>query len=157
MTHDVDEAIILGDRIAVLETGGRLAQLADPAELLAHPASPFVADFLGGRTVEYEDGVPVGYTHRAALRRRRAGDRRRPRSIEDDAATSTRRDARSLLADAPLWNGRQLAGNWDVIWYYTLQHPRYTVIAVALGFVLALPAAYLAVRRPAHVPAAARR
>jgi len=35
----------------------------------------------------------------------------------------------SLLADAPLWNGRQLAGNWDVIWYYALQHLRYTVIA----------------------------
>ena len=61
VTHDVDEAIVLGDRIAVLETGGRLAQVAAPAELLAHPASPFVADFLGGRTVEYEDGVAVGY------------------------------------------------------------------------------------------------
>ena len=61
VTHDVDEAIVLGDRIAVLETGGRLAQLASPAELLAHPASDFVADFLGGRTVEYEDGKAVGY------------------------------------------------------------------------------------------------
>ena len=61
VTHDVDEAIVLGDRIAVLETGGRLAQLDAPAQLLAHPASAFVADFLGGRTVEYEDGRPVGY------------------------------------------------------------------------------------------------
>ncbi len=61
VTHDVDEAIVLGDRIAVLEPGGRLAQLAPPDELLAHPVSPFVADFLGGRTVEYEGGVAVGY------------------------------------------------------------------------------------------------
>src|SRR3954452_23323981 len=61
VTHDVDEAIVLGDRIAVLETGGRLAQLAPPADLLANPASEFVADFLGGRTVEYADGVAVGY------------------------------------------------------------------------------------------------
>jgi osmoprotectant transport system ATP-binding protein len=61
VTHDVDEAIVLGDRIAVLEPGGRLAQLAAPAELLSNPASEFVADFLGARTVEYEDGVPVGY------------------------------------------------------------------------------------------------
>jgi osmoprotectant transport system ATP-binding protein len=61
VTHDVDEAILLGDRIAVLETGGRLAQVAPPAELLANPASEFVADFLGGRTVEYRDGVAVGY------------------------------------------------------------------------------------------------
>jgi osmoprotectant transport system ATP-binding protein len=61
VTHDVDEAIVLGDRIAILETGGRLAQLATPADLLAHPASEFVADFLGGRTVEYEGGQAVGY------------------------------------------------------------------------------------------------
>ena len=61
VTHDVDEAIILADRIAVLAPGGRLAQLAPPAELLANPASDFVADFLGERTVEFEDGVPVGY------------------------------------------------------------------------------------------------
>lgn len=58
----------------------------------------------------------------------------------------------TLLADAPLWNGRQLAGNWDVVWYYTLQHARYTLLAVALGLVLALPAAYLAVRRPGSYP-----
>jgi osmoprotectant transport system permease protein len=58
----------------------------------------------------------------------------------------------SLLANAPLWNGRQLAGNWDVIWYYTLQHARYTVFAVGAGFLLALPLAYLAVRRPGTYP-----
>ena len=61
VTHDVDEAIVLGDRIAILETGGRLAQLATPAELLATPASDFVSDFLGHRTIQYEDGVAVGY------------------------------------------------------------------------------------------------
>ena len=56
------------------------------------------------------------------------------------------------MAAAPLWNGRQLAGNWDVIWYYTLQHARYTVLAVALGFLFALPAAYLAVRHRGIYP-----
>ncbi len=61
VTHDVDEAIILADRIAVLAPGGRLEQVAPPAELLAHPASDFVADFLGKRTVQFEAGVPVGY------------------------------------------------------------------------------------------------
>lgn len=58
-----------------------------------------------------------------------------------------------MLADAPLWNGRQLSGNWDVVWYYTLQHLRYTVFAVSLGFLLALPAAYLGVTRPRSYPA----
>ena len=86
VTHDVDEAIVLGDRIAVLETGGRLAQLATPAELLANPASAFVADFLGGRTVEYERRRARRLPDRGPLRARRAGrptppleDRRRRR------------------------------------------------------------------------------
>jgi osmoprotectant transport system permease protein len=57
-----------------------------------------------------------------------------------------------LVADAPLWSGRQLAGNWDVIWYYTLQHLRYTLLAVALGLVLAVPAGYLAMRFRAIYP-----
>lgn len=47
VTHDVDEAIKLGDRVVILNVGGRLEQAAPPAELLADPASEFVADFLG--------------------------------------------------------------------------------------------------------------
>lgn len=47
VTHDIDEAIKLGDRIAILEDGGRLAQYARPRELLAEPRSDFVVDFLG--------------------------------------------------------------------------------------------------------------
>jgi osmoprotectant transport system ATP-binding protein len=63
VTHDVDEAIALGTRIAVLEEGAHLAQLAPPAELLANPASEFVRDFIGRRTVVYDgDGTASGYT-----------------------------------------------------------------------------------------------
>ena len=47
VTHDIDEAVKLGDRIAVLRQGGILEQYAPPAELLARPASEFVADFVG--------------------------------------------------------------------------------------------------------------
>ena len=47
VTHDIDEAIKLGDRVAVLRVGGRLAQLAPPRELLGHPADSFVAGFVG--------------------------------------------------------------------------------------------------------------
>ncbi len=47
VTHDIDEAIKLGDQVAVLRVGGVLAQIADPAYLLAHPADDFVADFVG--------------------------------------------------------------------------------------------------------------
>ena len=47
VTHDIDEAIKLGDLIAVLDVGGRLAQFGPPAEILAAPVSPFVARFVG--------------------------------------------------------------------------------------------------------------
>ena len=47
VTHDIDEAIKMGDRIAILKEGGRLAQYASPAELLMYPAEPFVEDFVG--------------------------------------------------------------------------------------------------------------
>ena len=47
VTHDIDEAIKLGDRIAILKQGGVLAQYATPAELLMAPADGFVEDFVG--------------------------------------------------------------------------------------------------------------
>jgi osmoprotectant transport system ATP-binding protein len=47
VTHDIDEAIKMGDRIAIIRDGGRLAQYATPAELLMAPADDFVKDFVG--------------------------------------------------------------------------------------------------------------
>jgi osmoprotectant transport system ATP-binding protein len=47
VTHDIDEAIKLGDHVAVLREGGRLAQFAPPQQLLADPADEFVAGFVG--------------------------------------------------------------------------------------------------------------
>jgi osmoprotectant transport system ATP-binding protein len=47
VTHDIDEAIKLGDRIAIMREGGVLAQYDTPDLLLAHPADDFVARFVG--------------------------------------------------------------------------------------------------------------
>jgi osmoprotectant transport system ATP-binding protein len=47
VTHDIDEAIKMGDRIAILEQGGKLAQYDTPDAILAAPASDFVARFVG--------------------------------------------------------------------------------------------------------------
>ena len=47
VTHDLDEAVRLGDRIAVLSEGGRLEQYAAPAALLGEPATGFVSEFVG--------------------------------------------------------------------------------------------------------------
>jgi osmoprotectant transport system ATP-binding protein len=47
VTHDIDEAIKMGDLVAVMRDGGRLAQFGSPADILAAPASDFVARFVG--------------------------------------------------------------------------------------------------------------
>jgi osmoprotectant transport system ATP-binding protein len=47
VTHDVDEAIKMADRIAILQRGGILAQYDTPDQILAHPASEFVERFVG--------------------------------------------------------------------------------------------------------------
>ena len=47
VTHDLDEAVLLADRVAVLGQGGVLEQHASPAEVLGAPATPAVADFVG--------------------------------------------------------------------------------------------------------------
>ena len=74
VTHDIDEAIKLGDQVAVLRVGGKLAQLATPAELLSQP----------GRRVRRRLRRPRPRLPRARLRRRPARSRcrtsRRPRS-----------------------------------------------------------------------------
>jgi osmoprotectant transport system ATP-binding protein len=47
VTHDIDEAIKMGDLVAVMQVGGVLAQFGPPADILAQPASDFVARFVG--------------------------------------------------------------------------------------------------------------
>jgi osmoprotectant transport system ATP-binding protein len=47
VTHDIDEAIKMGDHICLLRQGGKLAQFGTPEEILAEPADEFVADFVG--------------------------------------------------------------------------------------------------------------
>jgi len=63
VTHDIDEAIKLGDQVAVLRVGGHLAQLAPPSELLTRPVDAFVAGFVG-RDRGYR---ALGFTKTGAL------------------------------------------------------------------------------------------
>jgi osmoprotectant transport system ATP-binding protein len=66
VTHDIDEAIKLGDQVAVLRVGGTLAQLAAPHELLSRPVDAFVAGFVG-RDRGYR---ALGFAHVDSLRPR---------------------------------------------------------------------------------------
>jgi osmoprotectant transport system ATP-binding protein len=60
VTHDIDEAVRLGDRIAVLSEGGHLEQYDAPATVLGSPATAFVADFVGAdRAVKRLSVTPI--------------------------------------------------------------------------------------------------
>ena len=47
VTHDIDEAFLLGDQVVILEKGARVAQIGSPSEILENPASEFVSEFIG--------------------------------------------------------------------------------------------------------------
>ncbi|TAM71650.1 MAG: ATP-binding cassette domain-containing protein [Microbacteriaceae bacterium] len=47
VTHDIDEAFVLGDRMVILRPGGVIAQIGTPTEILSSPADAFVASFIG--------------------------------------------------------------------------------------------------------------
>jgi osmoprotectant transport system ATP-binding protein len=49
VTHDIDEAFLLGSQVVILKRGGVIAQVGSPAEILADPADDFVADFVGAK------------------------------------------------------------------------------------------------------------
>jgi osmoprotectant transport system ATP-binding protein len=60
VTHDIDEAVLLGDRLAVMREGGYLDQYAEPGTVLGSPATPFVADFVGAdRTIKRLALTPI--------------------------------------------------------------------------------------------------
>jgi osmoprotectant transport system ATP-binding protein len=98
VTHDLDEAALLGDRIALLRQGGHLEQYATPGELLGAPASDFVAEFVGAdRSLR-----------RLAVTALKAGDATtlgRSKSVPPDAPQlrvgDSLRDALVAILDAP--------------------------------------------------------
>src|SRR5580658_1419139 len=85
VTHDVDEAAKLGDKIAVLSTGGVLEQYDTPSQILGRPSTPFVADFVGT-----DRGV-----RRLALVAVEEGDLATPPTVAPDATLA---DARAAAA-----------------------------------------------------------
>jgi osmoprotectant transport system ATP-binding protein len=91
VTHDIDEAIKMGDRIAILHAGGVLAQYDTPDEILANPSSEFVERFVGA-----DRGLK-----RLSLRRMEDVELEPASAVSSDAPrckrTTTLRDALSLM------------------------------------------------------------
>lgn len=102
VSHDIDEAVKLGDRIAILNIGAELAQFGPPEELLRAPASPFVEQFLGA-----ERGLK-----RLALIRVRDVTLSTQPAVEANATTAEARDAATRAGTewVAVVDGRQLIG-----------------------------------------------
>ena len=47
VTHDIDEAFLLGDQVVILQKGAKIAQVGTPDEIIENPADDFVAEFVG--------------------------------------------------------------------------------------------------------------
>lgn len=61
VTHDIDEAFLLGDQVVILEKGAHIAQVGSPSEIIENPATDFVAEFIG-----VERGARALHTKRTA-------------------------------------------------------------------------------------------
>src|SRR3954454_17886190 len=91
VTHDIEEAVKMGDRIAILDVGGILEEYATPAEILGRPASPMVRDFVGrDRALK-----PLRVTHIE------------PECLEHPP---------TVAPDAPLADAREAIAKWDADW-----------------------------------------
>lgn len=94
VTHDVDEAVRIGDRIAVLSDGGKLEQYDEPATLLAKPANDFVAEFVGtDRAIKRLGVMPIPSTLDPLPPGASAG-------VPTVESTATMRDALAALMEA---------------------------------------------------------
>lgn len=102
VTHDIDEAITLGNRVAVFARGGKLAQYATPEELLRAPADDFVADFIGRdrgfRSLTF-DRAPVA-VHPVTVLNAETGQRSRVDSGHGSSAPWQADDAQGGSRDA---------------------------------------------------------
>ncbi len=121
VTHDIDEAIKMADRIAILKPGGLLAQYDTPAEVLANPADDFVAEFLGAeRGLKRLALTTVAEVlGRSRARADDAESRRAPMSSPPEdrvdwpvvAGTMTLREALSLVSAAHSHGARVMDGD----------------------------------------------
>ena len=108
VTHDIEEAAKLGDRIAVLSQGGVLEQYDTPAEILGRPATAFVADFVGA-----DRGV-----RRLAVVRIEVGDLARPPEV---SPTADMEEARAVAHGSRAKSAVVVDGNGRLVGWVSLE------------------------------------
>jgi len=108
VTHDIEEAAKLGDRIAVLSKGGVVEQYDTPAEILGRPATPFVADFVGA-----DRGV-----RRLAVVRIEVGDLAQPPVLSPGA---TMEEVRRVTQDSEAKTAVVVDDNGRLVGWVSLQ------------------------------------
>jgi osmoprotectant transport system ATP-binding protein len=111
VTHDIEEAAKLGDRIAVLSRGGVLEQYDTPAEVLGRPATAFVADFVGA-----DRGV-----RRLAVVKIEAGDLAQPPVV---SPTATMAEVRRVAADSEARTAVVVDDNGRLVGWVSLESGR---------------------------------
>ena len=123
VTHDIDEAIKMGDRIAILREGGHLAQYDTPEEILARPADDFVAQFVGAdrglkrlslTTLAELELLDAGATRDGHAARRRATTTRARRALAACSRPAASR-SRSSTASAPAGTRRPSSSSSELL------------------------------------------
>ena len=152
VTHDIEEAVKMGDRIAILDVGGVLEQYATPAEILGRPASTMVRDFVGAdralkrlRVTPIEDRVPRAPAHGGARRARwptpaprsRSGTRAGSRSSATTACCAATSTTSTRRGDGAVADRLQRIETWVPI-DHDLQDALATMLLTREGWVSVL-------------------
>ena len=120
VTHDIDEAVILGDQVAVLAQGGRLAQYDTPARVLGEPADEFVTEFVGAdRGLRRLAVTPISST-----------DLEQPTGVDAQAA---RRSGAWVTIDASLNDALATMLRYDAGWVAVVDDGRLLGVLTPAG------------------------
>ena len=140
VTHDIDEAFLLGDQVVILQKGGHIAQVGTPAEILGQPGRRL------RRPVHRRGSWPADAARRTRRRtRRRRGRGRPPRRCPRSRPGFRRPTGSGRPAERRIHMSWVIA-NWDMIWGLTLTHVQLSLPPIVLGFLISLPLGWLAHR-----------
>ncbi|UNK70789.1 ATP-binding cassette domain-containing protein [Microbacterium sp. H1-D42] len=104
VTHDIDEAFLLGDQVVILDKGARIVQVGSPSEIIENPADGFVEAFIGAE--RGRRALTVKQTPRGAVVVDSEGRTQgRLLAEEPDAVASDAREGASLASDPMEANG----------------------------------------------------